>query len=123
MERLIETRGSLRCPAFFQVSLYNLICSACWIWKGLPLSSNFKVELCRCMPFSAAQTAVALEAAPHQIRSRNPSEYGYTRNKPGGFGNIGYGLGWANPLPLSLSKNSKALVRPISVSVSPSLGS
>ena len=28
------------------------------------------------MPSFAAQTAVALELAPHQIRSRRPSEYG-----------------------------------------------
>src|SRR3954454_21487817 len=105
MERLTETLASRWWPAFFQVSLYNLICSACWIWKGLPLSSNFRVELCRCIPFSAAQTAVELEAAPHQMRSRNPSECGSKRNKPGGFGNIGLGLGWANPAPFNFSKN------------------
>src|SRR4030095_15715982 len=106
MDRLTEILGSRLWPAFFQASLYNLICSACCTWKGLPLSSNFSVELCRFIPFSAAHTAVAFEAAPHQIRSRNPSEWGSIRNKPGGFGNIGYGLGWANPTPFNLSRNS-----------------
>ena len=41
--------------------------------ERLPVSSNFSVELCRFMPF-AAQTAVASEPAPHQMRSRRPSE-------------------------------------------------
>src|SRR5665213_685873 len=47
----------------------------------------------------AAQTAVALEPAPHQMRSRRPSECGSTRNSPGGLGNIGRGFGLAKPSP------------------------
>jgi hypothetical protein len=35
------------------------------------------------MPFSAAQTAVALNPAPHQTRSRKPCACGSTRNKTG----------------------------------------
>jgi hypothetical protein len=69
-----------------------------------------------------SQTAVALEPAPHQKRSHNPSECGSRRNKPGGLGNIGLGLGWANPSPFNLSRNSKAFYRPMSASVSPSVG-
>ena len=38
------------------------------------------------MPCCAVQTAVAVEAAPHQIRSRRPGEYGSRRSRPGGFG-------------------------------------
>ena len=45
------------------------------------------------MPILAAHSAVALEPAPHQMRSRRPSEYGSSRSRPGGFGNIGCGLG------------------------------
>lgn len=48
--------------------------------ERLPFSSYFKVELCKFIRFSAAQTAVALDAAPHHIRSRNPSEWGSKRN-------------------------------------------
>src|SRR3982750_930115 len=101
MDRLTETLGLRWCPAFFHASLYNLICSACCTWNGLPFSSNFNVELCRSIPFSAAHTAVAFEAAPHQIRSRNPSAWGSSLNNPGGLGNIGLGLGLANPTPFS----------------------
>ena len=53
------------------------------------------------MPSFAAQTAVAVEAAPHQMRSRRPSECGSRRSRPGGFGNIGRGFGWAKPSPFS----------------------
>jgi hypothetical protein len=44
--------------------------------RGRPLSSFLSVELCRFIPSLAAQPAVAFEPAPHQIRSRRPSEYG-----------------------------------------------
>ena len=43
---------------------------------------------------------VAFELEPHQIRSRSPSECGSTRSSPGGFGNIGRGLGCAKPVAL-----------------------
>ncbi len=43
------------------------------MWNGCPPSSNFSVELCRFIPSFAAHSAVALVAAPHQMRSRKPS--------------------------------------------------
>ena len=89
-------------------------------WSGSPVSSNLRVEVCRFIPRSAAHTAVALEADPHQIRSRNPSEYGSRRRSPGGLGNIGCGLGRAKPFPRSSSRNSSACRRPRSASFSPS---
>ena len=51
------------------------------------------------MPCWAAHSAVARDPAPHQIRSRSPGECGSGRSSPGGFGNIGEGLGSANPAP------------------------
>ena len=51
------------------------------------------------MPSLAAHCAVALVPAPHQMRSRRPSECGSRRSRPGGFGNIGRGFGLAKPLP------------------------
>jgi hypothetical protein len=42
--------------------------------EGSPVSSSLRVELCRFMPCCAAQTAVALEPEPHQMRWRRPSE-------------------------------------------------
>ena len=92
------------------------------MWKGSPVSSNFSVELCRFIPRSAAQTAVASVAAPHQMRSRSPSECGSRRRRPGGFGNIGRGLGWAKPSPSSRARKSSAWRRAMSASVSPSAG-
>src|ERR1700722_9759440 len=77
------------------------IWAACWRWSGLPVSSNLSVEDCRFIPSLAAQAAVALEAAPHQIRSGKPSEYGSRRSSPGGLGNMGRGFGLAKPLPRS----------------------
>ena len=50
------------------------------------------------MPSLAAHSAVALVAAPHQMRSRKPSEWGSRRRRPGGFGNIGRGLGCGEAL-------------------------
>jgi hypothetical protein len=55
------------------------------MWSGSPVSSNLRVEVCRFIPSFAAHAAVALEADPHQIRSRNPAEYGSRRNSPGGL--------------------------------------
>ena len=51
------------------------------------------------LPSLAAQTAVAFEPAPHQMRSRRPAEWGSRRSSPGGLGNIGRGFGWAKPSP------------------------
>ena len=93
MLRLTETRGVREWPASFQASRKARICLACWMWNGSPVSSNLRVEDWRFIPSWAAQTAVALEAAPHQIRSRSPSECGSRRNSPGGLGNIGRGFG------------------------------
>ncbi len=45
------------------------------MWSGSPVSSNLRVEVCRFIPSFAAHAAVALEADPHQIRSRKPAEY------------------------------------------------
>jgi hypothetical protein len=59
---------------------------------------------------------------PNQIRSRRPSEYGSRRSRPGGFGNIGRGLGCAKPSPRNTSRNTVAWRRPISASLSPSAG-
>src|SRR5579864_2745920 len=67
------------------------------MWSDSPVSSNLRVEVCRFIPGFAAHSAVAFEADPHQIRSRNPAEYGSRRSSPGGFGNIGRGLGCASP--------------------------
>ena len=92
------------------------------MWKGSPVSSNFSVELCRFIPRSAAQTAVASVAAPHQMRSRSPSECGSRRSRPGGLGNIGRGFGWAKPAPPSRARKSSAWRRAMSASVSPSAG-
>ena len=50
------------------------------------------------MPSLAAHSAVALVPAPHQMRSRRPSECGSRRSRPGGFGNIGRGLGCGEAL-------------------------
>ena len=49
------------------------------------------------MPCWAAHSAVGREPAPHQIRSRSPGECGSGRSRPGGFGNIGEGLGCGEP--------------------------
>ncbi len=51
------------------------------------------------MPCLAAHSAVARDPAPHQIRSRRPGECGSGRSSPGGFGNIGEGLGLCKPDP------------------------
>ena len=98
------------------------ICAACCTWKASPVSSLLSVELCRFIPSFAAQTAVALEPAPHQIRSRRPSAYGSTRNRPGGFGNIGRGLGRAKPSPRSTSSRTSVWWRAMSASLMPSGG-
>ena len=58
------------------------------------------------MPSFAAQTAVASVAAPHQMRSRRPSECGSRRRRPGGFGNIGRGFGSAKPSPSRSSRKT-----------------
>ena len=97
MLRETDTRGSRSHPASLHASRKARICAACCTWKGSPPSSVFSVELIRFMPSCAAHTAVLLELAPHQMRSRRPAECGSSRSSPGGFGNIGRGLGWANP--------------------------
>ena len=122
MLRLTDTRGSRACPASFHAARYASICLRCWTWNGSPLSSNLSVELCRFIPCCAAQTAVAFEAAPHQMRSRRPGECGSRRSSPGGLGNIGRGFGSANPSPLSRSRKTSAWRRAMSASVSPSAG-
>src|SRR6202035_5682486 len=98
MLRLTETRGSRAWPASFQAARYARIWAACCTWKASPVSSFLSVELCRFIPSFAAQIAVAFEPAPHQIRSRRPSEGGSRRSNPGGFGNIGRGLGGGEAL-------------------------
>ena len=100
MLRLTDTRGSRSWPASFHAARYASICLRCWTWSGSPLSSNLSVELCRFMPSFAAQTAVAFDAAPHQIRSRRPAECGSRRSRPGGLGNIGRGFGCGEALAL-----------------------
>ena len=60
---------------------------ACMRWKGSPLaSSKTSVELIRFMPMAAAHAAVVGDAAPHQIRSRSPGEWGSMRSRPAGSG-------------------------------------
>src|ERR1700733_3472532 len=59
----------------------------------------------------AAQIAVAFEPAPHQIRSRRPSEWGSRRSNPGGFGNMGRGFGGAKPSPRNRSTPRLIAVR------------
>src|SRR4051794_13471385 len=108
MLRLTETRGVREWPASFHAARNAQICAACWMWDGSPVSSLLSVELWRFIPNLAAQTAVALEPAPHQIRSRNPSECGSKRSRPGGLANTGRGFGCAKPLPLSRSRNFSA---------------
>ena len=90
--------------------------------EGTSALVDFRVELCRFMPSLAAHSAVALVAAPHQIRSRRPSEYGSTRSRPGGFGNIGCGFGCAKPSPRSTSSNTSVWRLAMSASVIPSGG-
>src|SRR6202041_2923402 len=101
MLRLTEIRGVRVWPAPFQAARKARICAACWMWSGSPVSSNLRVDDCRFIPSFAAHAAVALEADPHQFRSRNPAEYGSRRRSPGGLENIGPGLGCAKPLPRS----------------------
>src|SRR5580658_2256941 len=72
------------------------------------------------MPILPAHSAVALEPAPHQMRSRKPSEYGSSRSRPGGFANIGRGLGFAKPCPRKTSRKTSVWRRAMSASVSPS---
>ena len=121
MLRLTETRGSRSWPASFHAARKALIWAACWTWNGWPPSSNLSVELCKFMPSFAAQIAVALVAAPHQIRSRSPSEYGSRRNRPGGFGNIGRGLGLREALALQYLEEDLR-VTPAHVGVGLALG-
>jgi len=73
-------------------------------------------------PAEDDKDGAASVAAPHQIRSRSPSEKGSTRSRPGGFGNIGRGLGFANPRPWMTSRKASAWRRAMSASVSPSAG-
>ena len=74
------------------------------------------------MPSLAAQPAVAFEPAPHQIRSRRPSEYGSMRKRPGEFGNIGRGFGCAMPSPRGTSSKTSVWRLAMSASVIPSGG-
>src|SRR3984957_3785240 len=99
MLRLTETRGSRAWPASFQAAREARVWAACWTWKASPVSSFFRVELCRFIPSFAAQIAVAFEPAPHQILSRRLSECGSRRSRRGGLGNIGFGFGRAKPSP------------------------
>ncbi len=122
MLRLTETRGSRSCPAAFQASRNRWICSAWSWWNGTPVSSVSNVELIRFMPCSAVHSAVAREPAPHQIRSRSPGECGSTRSRPGGFGNIGRGLGSAKPFPVITSRNTRVCSRAMAAWSEPSAG-
>ena len=99
MLRLTDTRGSRWCPAAVHASRNRRICSAWSTWNGTPASSVSSVDDIRFMPCCAVHSAVAREPAPHQMRSRRPGECGSGRSRPGGFGNIGDGLGSANPAP------------------------
>src|SRR4051794_15543648 len=107
MLRLTDTRGSRLWPAAFQASRNRWICSAWSSWNGTPVSSVSSVELIRFMPCSAVHSAVRRDPAPHQIRSRSPGECGSIRSRPGGFGNIGRGFGFAKPSPLSTSSSTR----------------
>ncbi len=60
----------------------------------------------------------AWKAAGH---SRQP-QVSVSRSRPGGFWNIGRGLGCANPWPRSTSRKTSVWRRPISASLSPSDG-
>ena len=122
MLRLTDTRGSRSWPAAARRrGTPDLL--------GLQLverhagSSVSSVDDIRFMPCPAAHAAVARDPAPHQIRSRSPGECGSGRSSPGGFGNIGRGLGWAKPAPGSASRKTSACRRAMSASVSPSGGS
>ena len=70
----------------------------------------------------AAHLDVAFELEPHQIRSRSPFECGSTRSSPGGLGNIGRGLGRANPSPVITSRKIRACSRAMSAWSDPSAG-
>ena len=98
MLRLTDTRGSRSCPAAAHASRNSRICSAWSSWNGTPASSVSSVDDIRFMPCWPVHSAVARDPAPHQIRSRSPGECGSGRSSPGGFGNIGDGLGSANPV-------------------------
>ena len=71
----------------------------CWTWSGLPLSSNFRVEVCMFMPSRAAHAAVAFEAGAPPDPVAQAGECGSRRSRPGGFGNIGRGFGSQIPRP------------------------
>ena len=122
MLRLTDTRGSRSCPAAVQASRNSRICSVWSSWNGTPASSVINVDDCMFMPCVAAHSAVGRDPAPHQIRSRSPGECGSGRSRPGGFGNIGDGLGWANPAPDSAWRKTSACWRAMSASVWPSAG-
>ena len=123
MLRLTETRGSRSCPAAAHASRKRRICSAWSSWNGTPASSVISVDDIRFMPCWAAHSAVGREPAPHQIRSRSPGECGSGRSRPGGFGNIGEGLGSANPAPERAWRNTSVCWRAMSAPTgSPSAG-
>ena len=123
MLRLTETRGSRSWPAAVQASRNSWICSACSWWNGTPVSSVSRVELIRFMPCSAVHTRRRVRVpAPHQMRSRSPGECGSMRSSPGGFGNIGRGLGSANPSPLEHLEEDVARARRAIVGVVVALG-
>src|SRR3989337_2752759 len=63
------------------------------------------------MPRKPAQSALDSIHEREQNRSGSPSECGSSRSSPGGFGNIGRGLGCANPWPWITSRNTRACSR------------
>src|SRR5258708_40056074 len=83
MLRLTETRGLRAWLDSFPAARWARFWAACWTWKASPVSSFLSVELCRFIPSFAAQIAVAFEPAPHQIRLRRPSEWGFQAQQPG----------------------------------------
>ena len=122
IDRLTDVRGVHRCPASVQVFWNSSSCSACSSWNGTPVSSLSSVELIRFMPCRAVHSAVARVPAPHQMRSRSPSECGSRRSRPGGLANIGRGLGSAKPSPDRTSRKTRVCSRAISAASLPSSG-
>ena len=59
---------------------------------------------------------------PTRCARAGPPNAARARSRPGGFGNIGRGLGLAKPSPRSTSRNTSAWRRAMSASVSPSAG-
>ncbi len=122
MLRLTETRGSRSWPASVQASRKARICSACWTWNGLPLSSNFSVELCRFMPELCRPVGRRVgRRRPTRCGRAGPSECGSSAQQArAGWGTSG--AGWARRSPRRAARRGSTSVcsRAMSASVSPS---